>query len=240
MFLQKKNEKYYDVDTPLIWTMKRLTPKIRPYRWMSQLPQKQVTISSFLGGLIQDSRMTDKQALTPDNYIYSVGLAFCNGLNTFHVTGKFSRQQTHIFSYFSLKTDLTLHANCLQPWETICMKCQILFSRKNRIFFFQNVVCWNFYPVCKVLKKLTAYYFQFCRSTQNATRFLCSIFNELTINIAEELTHCSRETRKRVLGKQCRPRSDAAERGVWSGSPLFANSLAIFLQEYLNLIAWPT
>ena len=43
------------------------------------------------------------------------------------------------------------------------------------------------------------------------------------------LTHCSRETRKRVIDKQCRPRSDAAERGVWSGSALFANSLAIFL-----------
>ena len=28
------------------------------------------------------------------------------------------------------------------------------------------------------------------------------------------LTHCSRETRKRVIGKQCRPRSDAAERGI--------------------------
>ena len=28
------------------------------------------------------------------------------------------------------------------------------------------------------------------------------------------LTHCSRETRKRVIGKQCRPRSDATERGV--------------------------
>ena len=28
------------------------------------------------------------------------------------------------------------------------------------------------------------------------------------------LTHCSRETRKRVIGKQCRPRSDAAECGV--------------------------
>ena len=28
------------------------------------------------------------------------------------------------------------------------------------------------------------------------------------------LTHCSRETRKRVIGKQCTPRSDAAERGV--------------------------
>ena len=30
----------------------------------------------------------------------------------------------------------------------------------------------------------------------------------------EALTHCSRETRKRVIGKQCRPRSDAAKRGV--------------------------
>ena len=28
------------------------------------------------------------------------------------------------------------------------------------------------------------------------------------------LTHCSWDTRTRVLGKQCRPRSDAAERGV--------------------------
>ena len=28
------------------------------------------------------------------------------------------------------------------------------------------------------------------------------------------LTHCSRETRKRVIGKQCTPRSDATERGV--------------------------
>ena len=43
------------------------------------------------------------------------------------------------------------------------------------------------------------------------------------------LTHCSWETRKRVIGKQCRPRSDAAEHGVFSGSPLFANNLAIFL-----------
>ena len=43
----------------------------------------------------------------------------------------------------------------------------------------------------------------------------------------EVLSNCSRETRKRVIGKQCRPRSDAAERGVESGS-LFANSLAIF------------
>ena len=44
----------------------------------------------------------------------------------------------------------------------------------------------------------------------------------------EFLTHSSLETPKRVTGKQFRPRSDAAERGVWSGSPLFANTLTIF------------
>ena len=51
----------------------------------------------------------------------------------------------------------------------------------------------------------------------------------LTLLLLPSLTHCSHETRKRVIGKQCRPRSDATECSVWSGSPLFANSLAIFL-----------
>ena len=32
---------------------------------------------------------------------------------------------------------------------------------------------------------------------------------------------------KRVIGKQCRPRSNAIERGVWSGSPLSVFSLEI-------------
>ena len=43
------------------------------------------------------------------------------------------------------------------------------------------------------------------------------------------LSHCSLETPKRVIGKQCRSRSDTVERGIWLGSPLFANSLAVFL-----------
>ena len=42
------------------------------------------------------------------------------------------------------------------------------------------------------------------------------------------LTHCSRETRKRITGKHCRTRSDTAECGVWSGSPLFATSISHF------------
>ena len=47
------------------------------------------------------------------------------------------------------------------------------------------------------------------------------------------LTHWSLEIPKRVTGKQCRPRSEC---GVWTGSPHFANSLAIFLYVYLNRI----
>ena len=40
------------------------------------------------------------------------------------------------------------------------------------------------------------------------------------------VTHFSMETPKMVIGKQCRPRSECS---VWSGLPLFAYSLAIFL-----------
>ena len=68
------------------------------------------------------------------------------------------------------------------------------------------------------------------RPRSNATKcnILWSVLHA-SHSVVFRLTHCSRETRKRVIGKQCRPRSDAAECGIWSGSPLFANSLAIFL-----------
>ena len=38
--------------------------------------------------------------------------------------------------------------------------------------------------------------------------------NDSVLATGYALTHCNRETRKRVIAKQCRPRSDAAERGV--------------------------
>ena len=38
------------------------------------------------------------------------------------------------------------------------------------------------------------------------------------------LTHISLASHKRDIGKKCRPRSGAAERGLWSGSTLFALS----------------
>ena len=42
------------------------------------------------------------------------------------------------------------------------------------------------------------------------------------------LTHFCLESLKKVINKQYRSRSVATECGVWSGSPLFANSVAIF------------
>ena len=44
----------------------------------------------------------------------------------------------------------------LSPLETICMKCQNLFSRKNNEIF-QNVVCWKFYLGCKASSRKRAY-----------------------------------------------------------------------------------
>ena len=65
------------------------------------------------------------------------------------------------FLFFSRKQDLTFHTNCLHwyfdyfsqktgygfscklsPMETICMKCQILVSGKNKKKYHQYVICW--------------------------------------------------------------------------------------------------
>ena len=40
------------------------------------------------------------------------------------------------------------------------------------------------------------------------------------------LTHLSLASHKRDIGKQRKPRSDAAERGVWSGPTLFASEIS--------------
>ena len=52
-----------------------------------------------------------------------------NLLNLYYSHGQFSRQQIgDIFSYFSQKTEFEISCKL----ETICMKCQILFSKKNK------------------------------------------------------------------------------------------------------------
>ena len=55
----------------------------------------------------------------------------------YHFMGKFGRQQTDdIFLIIPWKQALTFHANCLLK-ETIFIKCQSLFSRKNKQKYFK-------------------------------------------------------------------------------------------------------
>ena len=50
------------------------------------------------------------------------------------------------------------------------------------------------------------------------------------------LTHFILETPKRVFGTQCRPRSDATECSIWSGSPLIANNFSVGISKGHRLI----
>ena len=52
--------------------------------------------------------------------------------------------------------------------------------------------------------------------------------------LVERLTHFSRKTPKRVICKQCRPRLDATECGIWSGSTLFALNTGISIKHSKN------
>ena len=52
----------------------------------------------------------------------------------------FSRRHIEIFSSFSQKTRFDISCKW-SPMETICMKCQILFSRKNKKKYHQCVIC---------------------------------------------------------------------------------------------------
>ena len=52
--------------------------------------------------------------------------------------------------------------------------------------------------------------------------------------VIRTLTHLSLASHKRDIGKQCRPRSDATERGVWSESTLFALNAGISVNHCDN------
>ena len=54
------------------------------------------------------------------------------------------------------------------------------------------------------------------------------------ITIIWTLTHISLASHKRGICKQCRPRSDAADRGVWSGSSLIELNIWISIKHGNN------
>ena len=58
--------------------------------------------------------------------------------------------------------------------------------------------------------------------------------NIKTTTFWSHITHLSLASYKRDIGKECRPRSDAAERSVRSGSTLFALSKGISVNHGNN------
>ena len=64
--------------------------------------------------------------------------------------------------------------------------------------------------------------------------YICNFkLHEVTVS-KTSLTHFSLASHKRGIGKQCRSRSDAAERGVWSGSILFVLGTGISIKHGNN------
>ena len=129
-------------------------------------------------------------------------------VNTYHVMGKI-QQMTNwwYFPYISQKIGFDILC-------TFCMKSQSLFCKKIKKKYFQmsSADISTEHAKCSKMPEGNLFwvpYIQYCKMNK--------------------ITHFSRETPKRVTGKQCRPISDTAECGFWSGSPMFANSCANFL-----------
>ena len=79
-------------------------------------------------------------------------------------------------------------------------KCQGILTKLGTCIDSKEILSWI---VCQFLTELSASDTIMAGYYGFAFLFKVNVF----------LTHCSRETRKRVIGKQCRPRSDAAECG---------------------------
>ena len=86
------------------------------------------------------------------SHLVTPGLSFkenlyiiVNFLNLYHSLGYFNRQQTDDMFCFTLKISFDILCK-VSPVETICMKCQMLFSGKIRNIFKMSPV--EFYPAC--------------------------------------------------------------------------------------------
>ena len=64
--------------------------------------------------------------------------------------------------------------------------------------------------------------------------FTNTSFSSIKISLVIQVTHLCLASHKMGIGKQYRPRSDAAERGVWSGSTPFALNIGISIKYGSN------
>ena len=89
---------------------------------------------------------------------------------------KFSADNILKYFYFS-KKKTGLDISCkLSPKETICMKCQNLFSEKKKknIYIFQNVICYYFLPS---MLSLINMHDDSCKNQQRCFLSVCTLLN---------------------------------------------------------------
>ena len=86
------------------------------------------------------------------------------------------------------------------------------------------------------MKKLAILAIRNVLSEESDLNFCYLHMSEGTLSdvVANIITHLSLASHETDIGKQCRPRSDAAERGVWSGSTLLALNTGISLKHGIN------
>ena len=90
---------------------------------------------------------------------------------------------------------------------------------------------WNLSGSTPILLVCTMnkYIDQMMKNSAHDLRYL--VCHSPVLRHKQSLIHLSLTSRKRYIGKQCSPRSDATFRGVWSGSALFALSTGIYIKH---------
>ena len=110
--------------------------------------------------------------------------------------------------------------------------CQFMF---HFILFKWHSACYGRYKVRGTsgfcLYMIELFVFGWLQLSRLLLLVLCIV---LFLFITFVLTHICLTSHERDIGKQCRPRSDAAERGVWSRSTLFALRTGIFVEQGNN------
>ena len=93
----------------------------------------------------------------------------------------------------------------------------------NNFNFNKEIVFWVLLKRNKYSRKLFTFKFDFVIPYKVLSIIYHPYVKLMFLECKNYLTHISLASLFGDLGKQCRPRSDATERGVWSGSDLFAN-----------------
>ena len=170
---------------------------------------------------------------------------------TLSTLGKFfSRLHFEIF-FFLYPENWIWHFMQIVSMETICMKCQILFWGKNKKSITTLSSTEYAQRVVKVKHSFLweGFFFGGVGGGGGCERCWCSLLLKGKWKIfilgcflleiySVILTHLCLASHKWDISKQCRPRSDAADRGVWSGSTRFALTTGISIKHGYNQ-NWP-